>query len=272
LTKSATSPRAAIDLITRATSAPNTFVFTELLLSPRIQALTGTADAAYLTILEIFCYGTYESYRSTAGLPPLNDAQTLKLRQLSLVSLAQDPANLTYKRLISALELNSAVALEDLVITAIYGGLVSGTLDPKNQRVCISSTSPLRDVSPTSIPSLISTLHDWSGRCNSTLASLEQQIASIKSEAARRHKDELDWDAKLDKLIEGTANTGKDTRVTRNKPGEGAVKRGFVAAAQDADDGDMDLDSDEDESDDRKGGAGLKKKRGLGNIRLGGFR
>jgi len=64
LSKSATSPRAAADLITQATSAPNTYVFAELLQTPNIQALrTATAEhAAYLTLLEIFAWGTWADY------------------------------------------------------------------------------------------------------------------------------------------------------------------------------------------------------------------
>ncbi|RAL59911.1 hypothetical protein DID88_000538 [Monilinia fructigena] len=91
LTKSATSPRAVIDLITRATAAPGTYIFTELLLTPQIQALsTGTPEqAAYLTLLEIFSYGTYIDYTSNPSLPTLSPAQTLKLRQLSFLTLAK---------------------------------------------------------------------------------------------------------------------------------------------------------------------------------------
>src|SRR5277367_3691067 len=154
LSKSASSPRAAIDLITRATSAPNTFIFTELLLSPTIQALSSSPEhVPHLQLLQIFCYGTYSSYKSTPNLPPLNTAQTLKLQQLSLLTLAQNPTNLTYENLMRELGITSTRDLENLVISAIYAGLLSGTLDPHRQRVSISSISPLRDVSPSSIPS-----------------------------------------------------------------------------------------------------------------------
>lgn len=64
LSKSANSPRAAIDLITRATSAPNTFVFAELLETPNIQALR-TADpeqASHVDLLEFFAWGTWADY------------------------------------------------------------------------------------------------------------------------------------------------------------------------------------------------------------------
>ena len=66
LSKSATSPRAATDLILQATSAPNAFVFAELLETPNIQSLrTASSEyAAYLTLLEIFSWGTWSDYTS----------------------------------------------------------------------------------------------------------------------------------------------------------------------------------------------------------------
>ncbi|OAA68206.1 cop9 signalosome subunit 7 [Niveomyces insectorum RCEF 264] len=201
LSKTATSPRYTADLIVRATSHPNTFVFAELLQTVPVQALA-TADAeyaAYLTLLQIFSYGTYADYEryrdpsssglpqpteaattettesttaaaaappsvppssssspsttsffpNTAPLPPLNDDQARKLRQLSLISLATDRASLGYAHLVRALRLggdadhdsqerggdpaNSARALETLVMSAVYAGLVTATLDPAHQ-------------------------------------------------------------------------------------------------------------------------------------------
>ena len=64
LSKSATSPRAAADLVTRATSAANTYVFAELLETPNIQSLRQAGDdhARFLTLLEVFAWGTWQDY------------------------------------------------------------------------------------------------------------------------------------------------------------------------------------------------------------------
>ncbi|ESZ97305.1 hypothetical protein SBOR_2333 [Sclerotinia borealis F-4128] len=203
LTKSATSPSAAIDLITRATAAPGTYIFTELLLTPQIQALSNATSeqAAYLSLLKIFSYGTFTDYTSDPSLPTLSPAQTLKLRQLSFLTLAKNPSDLTYPKLQSALSLSTTRDLEDLVISAIYAGLINCTLDPYNQTVLVSSVSPLRDLPPSTIPSMLSTLSAWSARCTSTLSSLESQIASIKAEAQRRHRDEQDWNTHVESLL-----------------------------------------------------------------------
>lgn len=63
LSKSATSPRAAADLVTQATSAQNTYVFAELLQTRNIQNLRESSDySSYLTLLEIFSWGTWADY------------------------------------------------------------------------------------------------------------------------------------------------------------------------------------------------------------------
>lgn len=67
LSKSATSPRAAADLVKQATSSPNTFVFAELLQTPNIQALAAAPPeyASYFTLLQIFAWGTWADYQCT---------------------------------------------------------------------------------------------------------------------------------------------------------------------------------------------------------------
>jgi len=68
LSKSATSPRAASDLIVQATSAPNTYVFAELLQTPNIQSLRSSDEySPYLTLLEIFAWGTWADYKGNGG-------------------------------------------------------------------------------------------------------------------------------------------------------------------------------------------------------------
>lgn len=201
LSKSATSPRAAVDLIERATSAPNTFIFTELLSTPQIQALATAGDAYphHLTLLQIFSYGTWATYRSTPSLPALNDAQKRKLRQLTLLTLARsahhspDPSTpvLSYPSLLSALDLASPQELEELVISAIYAGLLSAKLDPQHALVRINHVAPLRDVAPGdgAVSGLLTSLRSWADRCDATLHSLEAQMNSLREAADRRASD-----------------------------------------------------------------------------------
>ncbi|KAK6833604.1 hypothetical protein PG990_001553 [Apiospora arundinis] len=274
LTKSATSPRAAADLVTRATSTPNTYVFAELLQSPQIQALPQSPEyAPYYTLLEIFSYGTFADYTNTQNLPSLNEQQTLKLRQLSLLTLAKNPHNLSYASLQSALGLNDARALEDLVISAVYADLITAQLDPHNQVVHVSAVSPLRDLAPNSIPAMLASLQEWSNRCTTTLAGLEAQIAAIKDNAAQKHGEKKAWaskteeliaDEKSDKGVHGRQQTNMISRAVagmRSSGRYGKRDRGGNSIEVEADDDEaMDLDDNQDSNEDFEGVAGGKKR------------
>ena len=203
LSKTANSPRAAADLVTQATSAANTFVFAELLQTPKIQALNQSPEhAPYLRLLEIFAWGTWADYigvpslsaepairltlAANPSLPPLSPQQEEKLKLLSLLPLASGQSSLTYDYLLTSLQLPSKRALEHLITTAIYADLLRGSLDPFHNTITISSVAPLRDIAPGSIPSQIALLAAWSARCDNTLAELEAQIAHVKATAKQR--------------------------------------------------------------------------------------
>lgn len=240
LSKSATSPRAAADLVERATSAPNTYVFAELLQQPQIQALAQTPEfASHLILLQIFSYGTYQSYHETPNLPALSLAQTQKLRQLSLLTLAQDRSNLSYDALQKALGLSSARQLEDLVITVIYAGLLHATLDPARQAVQVNSVAPLRDLAPGSIQNMIVALNNWSDKCTSTLGDLEAQIRNIRAAAATREKEKRAAEHK----VQGLVTESRDSEMKMDLPARrGYNKRSMVDAAAKTSDETMDVD------------------------------
>ncbi|KAJ5779565.1 hypothetical protein N7457_007285 [Penicillium paradoxum] len=70
---SASSPRFVTNLITNATSSPQTYVFAELLELPNVQALrspdTPTEFKGYLKLLEIFAWGTWQEYEGKKIYP-----------------------------------------------------------------------------------------------------------------------------------------------------------------------------------------------------------
>jgi len=71
LSKSATSARAAADVVTQATSATHTYVFGELLQTPNMQSLRDDAQYRnYYTLLELFAWGTWAEYQSTFPSSP----------------------------------------------------------------------------------------------------------------------------------------------------------------------------------------------------------
>lgn len=140
--------------------------------------------------------------------------------------------------------------------------MVEGTLDPYNKLVLLSSVSPLRDVAPNSLPSLITTLNTWSSRCTTTLSELELQIAQIRAVAKNRAREEKDWAAQVDRLIDISKADKKDEGWGTRLGTRLASKRGNAGSAEDSDDG-MDVDEDDDEGDERRGSTSKpNKKRG----------
>lgn len=130
-----------------------------------------------------------------SDLPELSEAQTHKLQQLSLLTLASpfaNPAastdNTSYDSLTQSLSLSSHAALESLVTSCIYAGLLKARLSPTSTAptVHIHSVAPLRDLRPQSLPAILQILSTWSARCDSVVSDLDGHISSIKNSARER--------------------------------------------------------------------------------------
>ena len=174
-------------------------------------------------------------------LPPLNDKQLEKLKQLSLITLAsRGPEHLTYPSLLRSLELPSVRVLEDLVISAIYAGLLHAKLDTASQLVEVSSTAG-RDVAPSDIPTMIAALGAWSKQCDDVLADIDGQMERLHREAIQKKRETEEYAKLVAAKKEQIKNddkgaSGKGKRVIS----EGA-EDGRGSYGTDADDG-MDLD------------------------------
>jgi COP9 signalosome complex subunit 7 len=124
---------------------------------------------------------------------------------------------------------------------------------------------------------MLSTLDEWSSRCVSTLADLEKQIALVKANALKFHKEEQEWAAHVERLSEGkdgkmAERSGKeaDKLVSDDASGKwglgrklgsgGSSKRG--SGGTDVDD--MDVDDDDEDGGEKRG-----KKRGFGTLGFG---
>lgn len=277
------TPRFLKELIIRATSASGTYIFTELLQTSAIQSLKSAEPefSAYLTILELFSWGTYQEYKATPNLPSLTDIQSEKLRQLSLLTVASpfapleaernDP--LTYESLRTALDLQSNQQLEALVTSAIYAGLITARLSPTSSppRVHITSVAPLRDLRPQSLPAILQILQTWESRCNLVVSDLETQIATIQNTAAQRtalHKTRQDV---VDAAV--VAGENDNSRAVRARTRQGN-KRDLDERLEGEDDEDVSSDEMKDIIDDSgdfglgRGGPsgirGAKRNRGRG--------
>lgn len=99
---SATSPRFVASIVTNATSAPQTYVFAELLETPTIQALAAPDTPAeyqgYLKLLEVFAWGTWQDYqgmqqieRQATALPTSSLSSTRNSNSNNPTSNPQSP-------------------------------------------------------------------------------------------------------------------------------------------------------------------------------------
>jgi len=154
--------RAAVALVQQAISNPHLFHFGELIDHENIAALDGSAETkGWLDLLKIFAFGTYAEYKAnSANLPPLDDAQALKLKQLTVVSLACDSKVIPYDVLLTALELKDTRTLEDCIIEGMYAGLFGGKLDQKTKEFHVTETAG-RDSKPGELSEMISVLKAW---------------------------------------------------------------------------------------------------------------
>jgi len=186
-------------LIGQVLSAPDVYVFGELLALPVIKDLAKDENGKlHLRLLEIFAYGKYCDYARTKELP-LTEKQALKLKQLTLVALASENRVIPYSRLLRELELTNLAELGDLIIDALYKNLIVGKLDHEKQEFQVDSTIG-RDVQDKDLTRMISVLSAWESQSESLLKDIEQKVAAAQQqrEASELHKTE--YEKKLEEI------------------------------------------------------------------------
>eukprot|EP01130_Rhizamoeba_saxonica_P009922 TRINITY_DN4054_c0_g1_i1.p1 TRINITY_DN4054_c0_g1~~TRINITY_DN4054_c0_g1_i1.p1 ORF type:complete len:210 (+),score=54.42 TRINITY_DN4054_c0_g1_i1:96-725(+) len=134
----------------------------------------------YFQLLEIFAYGTYTDYKES-GLPPLSEAQDLKLKQLTIAALAAQKRTIPYSLLLDSLNIENLRELEDLIIECIYQGLIEGKLDQEKQQLEIDCTIG-RDVRIEDIDSMINTLSTWKDKSQVLLEEINLKIMHAQTE------------------------------------------------------------------------------------------
>ncbi|CDW97358.1 hypothetical protein [Sporisorium scitamineum] len=202
-----TKPRgaAAANLVQQAISAPGVFFFGELfdvagvaeLATPSDSASSSQLQAAY-QILCLFAYGTYSDYVhlvQAGAIPELSRGEVQKLRQLTLLSLACQHKALPYAALNESLGIHTSNSreLEDLIIEAIYAGLILGKLNELQARFEIHHVqgrdiphpSILSQPALTALPSLASSTS--TSQLDQLLSTLQSwQSTTVASNTTRR--------------------------------------------------------------------------------------
>ncbi|KAJ1254367.1 hypothetical protein BS78_02G282500 [Paspalum vaginatum] len=182
-------------LVLEATSHPALFAFSELLTLPALSKLAGTQYASSLDVLRLFAYGTLKDYKSNSGsLPALLPDQVRKLKQLSVLTLAESTKILPYDQLMQELDVSNVRELEDFLINeCMYSGIVRGKLDQLRRCFEVQFAAG-RDLTPDQLNNMIDTLSDWLGTSDSLLHQIQEKIkwADTMSEVNKKHQKEFE--------------------------------------------------------------------------------
>ncbi|KAI9207084.1 uncharacterized protein BJ171DRAFT_495605 [Polychytrium aggregatum] len=194
---------ACAKLIQDVLAAPNVFVYGELLDAPSIRDLESSAQhRPYYKLLELFAFGTYADYKAQEqSLPPLTDVQIKKLKHLTLVTLSGQSGTLFYQSLLKELEISNVRELEDLIIDAIYLGLVKGRLDQKKHCLEVEHTIG-RDIRKEDMDLILNTFNSWSEISGSILKFIDSKIDSVNRQMTDSKDQELAFEEHFRRLTQ----------------------------------------------------------------------
>ncbi|XP_076909433.1 COP9 signalosome complex subunit 7-like isoform X5 [Bidens hawaiensis] len=198
VTKASNSNASASSLatvITDATSHPSLFAFSEILSVPNVIELQGTEHSVYLDLLRMFAHGTWSEYmRIASDLPPLTPDQSRKLKQLTVLTLAEANKILPYDVLMQVLDVINVRELEDFLINeCMYVGIVRGKLDQLRRCFQVQFAAG-RDLRPGQLASMIHTLSSWLSTSDNLLITIQDKIkwADTTNELDKKHKKEAE--------------------------------------------------------------------------------
>ncbi|KAH0913752.1 hypothetical protein HID58_037073 [Brassica napus] len=156
---------ALLPIIIEATSHPSLFAFSEILALPNVAQLEGSTHSVYVDVLRLFAHGTWADYKCNASrIPHLSPDQILKLKQLTVLTLAESNKVLPYDTLMAELDVTNVRQLEDFLINdCMYAGIVRGKLDQLKRCFEVPFAAG-RDLRPGQLGNMLHTLSN----CQST--------------------------------------------------------------------------------------------------------
>eukprot|EP00794_Sanderia_malayensis_P015261 gene15261-16836_t len=190
LAKSAKSSAAA-QLIRQVTEAPGVYFFGELLEMPNIAELSVGEYKKDWDLLNLFAFGNYKDYEENiSNFPTLNPVQITKLRHLTIIALASSSRHIAYRALLCELGMKSVRELEDLIIEAVYAGVILGKLDQQRQQLEIEFVIG-RDIKSETIDEVVNALDAWCTNCDGLLQNVQthmQRSNNVKENSQRMKK------------------------------------------------------------------------------------
>ncbi|KAL1546510.1 COP9 signalosome complex subunit 7 [Salvia divinorum] len=199
---------ALANVVVEATSHPSLFAFSEILAIPSVLELEGTKNSAFLDLLRMFAHGTWSEYKNVAGhLPQLVPDQVLKLKQLTVLTLAETNKVLPYDTLMQELDVSNVRQLEDFLINdCMYVGIVRGKLNQLRRCFEVQFAAG-RDIRPGQLVSMIDILGNWLATSDNLLVSIQEKIkwADTMGEIDQKHKKEAE--EKVEEKVEEVKKT-----------------------------------------------------------------
>ncbi|XP_051122521.1 COP9 signalosome complex subunit 7-like isoform X2 [Andrographis paniculata] len=224
---SALKGSALSSLVVEATSHPSLFAFSEILSVPNFLELEGTEHSIFLDLLRLFAHETWSEYKHIANrLPKLVPDQVLKLKQLSVLTLAETSKVLPYDTLMQELDVTNVRELEDFLINdCMYVGIVRGKLDQLRRCFEVQFAAG-RDLRPGQMGGLIQTLATWLSTSEDLLVSVQEKIkwADSMNEIVKKHKKENEERVED---VKKTLSTKKLQTVSRPILSYEVMKRSF---------------------------------------------
>lgn len=184
-----------VDVLVKATGESGLYAYGEFLDLDNVNQLQSSDHSPYYRLLELFAYGTWSDYKGAKdALPVLSPQQTVKLRQLTVATLAATRKIIPYSVLMSELDISSVRELEDFIIAeCFYGGVLQGRMDQKERCMQVHDVVG-RDLPKSQLPQLTEQLSQWVQRSAELLAALEEkmQYATTTSEQMVKHREEVE--------------------------------------------------------------------------------
>jgi len=193
--------QACVEVIKQVLKHPQIFVFGELLDAPNIKDLATSSFKPWLELLRVFAYGTYADYRAKSDLPKLGPRELTKLKQLSIVEYAAKSKVLSYKQLMSDLEIANVRELEDLIIECVYMSLMQGKLDQRKSAFEVQSVMG-RDLGPTEVDDMMNTLNIWLVGSEGLSKTLEKKMENANAIYDKKKKEAQDIEKTKKEIIE----------------------------------------------------------------------
>jgi len=144
--------------------------------------------------------------------PSLNPAQIVKLKHLTLVSLAMERRVLSYEALLTSLQMPTIRDLEDLIIDAIYMDVIRGKLDQKDQQFEVEYTMG-RDLAPGKTESVLAALQAWANTTSSVLTTLDAKLVQLSSQVEINHARQAAYDKELNSTLKYVLEKQREAKL-----------------------------------------------------------